>query len=197
MPKNYENSCIHFRGIQHATCEAGIDWRALTGGENTGIATRMPCLKDNGSEVACPSLHFYTPEEAAAREAETQAHMERSREDMEIIGAAHKNPSHQGPGGQSAAYVCELCERATRHVSATAAAASQHAQEAHGITQTEIVAARGQMAAHMDAAEWFQNDDRFTLADGRALLIRSTRTPRRGSDKAIWRDNVPSGKRRR
>lgn len=186
LAEQHAGRCVHFNGIQNKTCKLGIDYRTLVGGDDFGWAARLPCLKDNGSEVACDHCRFPTQEEAAAYEAEIEAYMERKREDMEIIGAAHTNPAHHGEAGQSFVYVCELCDRAARVVTSTALQIRQHLQSVHGVDLATIQAARGKMAAHLDATDWSQTDDRFSLPDGRAMLLRSIRTPRRGANKAIW-----------
>lgn len=183
--EQYEDWCIHFRGIQHDTCKAGIDWRALTGGEQFGIATRMPCLKGNNSSVACASCHYPTPEETQAREEEFQQHMQRQSEDMALIGSLH-----EGQEGTSIVYVCQLCGRSERYTARTPTDIFRHIMVVHDLEDTDIRAATGQMASHMDATDWFQTDDKFTLLDGRELLIRSTRMKRRRADRAMWRDST-------
>jgi hypothetical protein len=196
IAEQYAGRCIHFTGIQHEECGAGVNYRALVGGPDFGWATRLPCLKGNTDAPPCALCHFPTPEETQTHVDEFEANMQRQQEDMEIVGAAHKNPAHQGLSGQSFVYVCELCERASRFVSTTALQASVHLQESHGVPEAEIKAARGERAAHLDATDWFQNDDRFTLPDGRAFLLRSIRTPRRGMGKAMWADMAPKKRRR-
>jgi hypothetical protein len=52
------------------------------------------------------------------------------------------------------------------------------------------------MASHMDATDWHQTDDRFTLADGRPLLLRSYRARRRGADRRLWEANTGKGRGR-
>lgn len=197
MAKTYDNKCIHYSGLMDETCKAGVNYRAITGGEQLGIANRIPCLRDNNSAVVCAHCHFPTPDESAAHEAEMEVYMERMREDHKVSSAAHKDTAHHGPGGQSFVYVCELCDRSARYVSATAQQASAHLQDAHGVAHADIVAACGRNIAHLDATGWSQNDDRFTLPDGREFLTRSIRTPRRGADKAIWAENTPMKKKRR
>lgn len=195
ITKSYANWCVHYSGLMDKTCKKGIDYRALTGGDDFGIALRIPCLKSNESTVVCEHCHYPTEAEVQAHEAEMQAHMERMREDGEIIMAAHEKPEHMGEAGQTFVYVCELCGRATRAVFSTALQASVHLQEVHQVAHADIVAARGKMAAHYDAADWSQNDDRFFLPDGRTFLLRSVRTPRRGENKAVWSE-MKSKKRR-
>jgi hypothetical protein len=187
---DYAGWCIHFRGIQRKTCTADVDWRALTGGDDFGIATRSPCIKDNNSTVVCALCHYPTPDEVAAHEAEMEAHLARLAEDMALIGAAHTEEH------TSLVYVCQLCERTARMVTTTPAEMITHASEAHGVDETMIKSAKGKMTAHMDARDWFQTDHAFSLPDGREFLLRSTRIRRRGADRAAWEDSVPRGKKR-
>src|SRR5262245_7160729 len=118
--------------------------------------------------------------------------MQRMREDNALIGSAHANQE-----GTSIVYICQLCERQSRHMERTPAAIKEHVIAAHALTLEDIQAARGRMAAHLDARDWFQTNDMFTLADGRELLIRSTRMMRRGSDKAAWQDATGGPPRKR
>ena len=185
-------ACVHFRGIQHATCEAGIDWSALTGGPDFGIATRIPCLRENNSAVLCTHRRFPTPEEAAAHERAMEEHIQRRMEDMALIASGHA-----GEPGISRFYVCELCDRAERFTARTPEELSTHATEAHGVAPSDILAATGAFMMHSDAQNWFQNDDHFTLPDGRPLLIRSVRRPRTGMSRAAWGDADERPRRKR
>lgn len=188
--RDLTDKCVHFRGIGFKTCKAGVDWQAITGGDDFGIAKRMPCFKSNNSAAVCEFCHYITVEEAVVMEAEQAEYLRRSDEDMQLIMAAHTDEA------TSLVYVCELCDRSARTVTTTPQEAMTHAIEAHGLDGATIRTAEGSRSAHLDAANWFQNDDRFTLPDGRALLIRSRRLRRRGADRAIWQDEVPTGKRR-
>ncbi len=182
---SYANWCIHFRGLRHQTCEAGVDWRALVGGPDFGIARRAPCLQDNNSEVACAHCRYPTPEEVQAHEDAMEAHMERLREDAALIGAMHA-----GQTGTSVVYVCELCDRANRFTTRTPNGITEHLFTAHELPADVVRTAQGSLGVHMDATDWFQNDDKFTLPDGRVILLRSTRMPRRGSNKAAWQEGT-------
>jgi hypothetical protein len=64
--------CVHFTGVQHDACAAGINYRAQAGGD---VMARLPCLSDefwaakaaeHGGFVECPSLRRMTPEEVEA-----------------------------------------------------------------------------------------------------------------------------------
>lgn len=124
--------------------------------------------------------------------AEKEAHMQRIREDNALIDSGHADQD-----GTSIVYVCQLCERQSRHLARTPADITAHITTTHGLTMDDIRAAKGQMAAHLDARDWFQTDDCFTLPDGRELLLRSMRMPRRGADKAMWTDETESKPRKR
>lgn len=181
----HQNSCIHFRGYQHDTCNAGIDWRALTGGDAFGIARRAPCHRDNQSIVTCEACRYPTPEETAAYLADMDAHIARLEEDGRLISAAHR-AQHMAV---SQVYVCELCPRAARHVTDSRHAMIIHWQEAHALVEDQWLAASQQFVAHSDARTWSQDDTRYTLTDGRDLLLRSVRIRRTGDNAAAWRDN--------
>lgn len=73
-----DTTCRHFTGCQNGTCEAGVNYRDLVGGEDFGWMARTPCIPDsplNKEPMAkCDFYQVLTPEEIAARDAETEAH---------------------------------------------------------------------------------------------------------------------------
>lgn len=173
-----QDTCIHFRGINHERCAAGVDWRRLTGGDHVGIALRMPCMRGNNSAVACDYREWHTDETAAREQAEQDAAMVRIDEDSALIDAAH-----QMDGGVSQVFVCEMCDRAQRFVTQSRAELLIHFQMAHKLQPAEWADATQQHFAHGDAAQWFQDDYRIVCM-GRVLCLRSQRMSRRGDD---WR----------
>jgi hypothetical protein len=190
--KDFAGWCIHFNGIQHATCKAGVNYLALAGGEEFGMAKRIPCIKGNGVDPAvCASCHYPTPDEVAVMEADLQSHMDAMRETMEILGAAHTDEA------TSPVYVCQLCPQGARTVTTENRALFDHLADAHQLDAATVKTATGKMSAHLDARDWYQTDYRFTLPDGRELLIRSTRIKRRGANRAAWEDSVPRRKKRK
>lgn len=69
---NTMNTCLHFRGIQHDTCEAGVALKDVKDVAGPGMA-RYPCLTlEQGKEArtVCPKRRLPTREEAEAIEAE-------------------------------------------------------------------------------------------------------------------------------
>lgn len=67
--------CLHFNGIQHAACKAGVNYEALTGG-GAGHALKLPCVVElpgqkPSEKVKCDQQRPETTAEALAREAET------------------------------------------------------------------------------------------------------------------------------
>jgi hypothetical protein len=72
--------CVHFTGTQHDECGAGVNYRALAGGD---VLCRIPCLNDefwaqkaaeHGGFIECPSLHLPTPAEVEAEAQEDERH---------------------------------------------------------------------------------------------------------------------------
>lgn len=184
----YNDSCIHFRGIQHGTCKLDIRMYDLDPTPElgrVGIARRIPCIKDNVTIAVCAHCHYPTDAENAQHEAEMQAHMQTMREDIALIGAAHTEES------TSIVYVCELCERANRAVLTTAPDLLDHMLTAHDIEWEIVRFFKGQMSQHLDAIEWSQTDYVFTH-DGKRALIKSVRSPRTGSNRRAWQENVPT-----
>lgn len=183
LAEQYAGKCIHFNGVMNKACKAGVDYDTFPG--------PIPCLARVADAPACALRHFPDQEETQAYLDKMESHMQRRREDNALIGAAHAD------GGPSTVFVCELCERATRFVSALRPQMIIHLAEAHGVGESDIRAAKGGMDAHMDARGWSQTDDRFTLPDGRVFLTRSVRTPRTGSNKAAWADGTSKRSKRR
>lgn len=73
---NKFGKCIHFRGIQHATCEAGVSMVSVRDASQPGY--RWPCLTLNERPAAttCELYREPTPEEIAADEAAWAARIE-------------------------------------------------------------------------------------------------------------------------
>lgn len=69
--------CVHFRGIQHATCEAGISMVSIRDASQPG-PYRWPCLTLDGRKATttCEQFREPTPEEIAADEAAWAARVE-------------------------------------------------------------------------------------------------------------------------
>lgn len=68
--------CVHFNGIQHDYCEAGINYHEQAG-TNFGALRRLPCLLDHRSSddkdhVGCPRASYPTREEAEAKASESR-----------------------------------------------------------------------------------------------------------------------------
>ncbi len=75
-------TCVHFRGIQHATCAAGVSLVSVRDASQPG-PYRWPCLTlraDLKATTTCPSFREPTAEEIAADEAEFKAAMDRMRD---------------------------------------------------------------------------------------------------------------------
>ncbi|TAL41997.1 MAG: hypothetical protein EPN91_09355 [Salinibacterium sp.] len=68
--KDEMERCIHFTGIHNDACNAGVNYRALVGGEYVGWATAIPCtgtrFRDKHDRAIVPcSLHTLPTLEAA------------------------------------------------------------------------------------------------------------------------------------
>lgn len=59
------SKCIHFAGIQHDTCAAGVNYQRLLGGPRFGWAKHLPCLADPEA-IVCEQRRFPTRDEAEA-----------------------------------------------------------------------------------------------------------------------------------
>lgn len=75
-------TCVHFRGIQHATCAAGIDMKPVRDSSQPG-PYRWPCMTlkaDSPATTTCPSYRDPTPEEIAADEAAWNKRLDEMRD---------------------------------------------------------------------------------------------------------------------
>lgn len=112
-------TCRHFNGVQHDTCLAGVNYRALAGEPMDGCMTRIPCLAwhepKHGPMAVCDKRETWTREEAvthaAANEASTQRHLSAFRiahDDAKAKGLK------RGHGGNSEC-VCPICQGVLRY----------------------------------------------------------------------------------
>lgn len=104
--------CIHFNGIQHDTCKAGVNYRALTGGGD-GHALRLPCCRpfpgrEDVAKVACALQRPETEAEFIEREAETDRKI---AEMLDVNAAVHQwEEANGGPLiGQQRVMPCPVC----------------------------------------------------------------------------------------
>ncbi len=67
-------TCRHFNGIQHPTCEAGVNYRVLVGGDDCGWALHTPCHADS-TDVQCNRYATITREEAIRERDEDDTHV--------------------------------------------------------------------------------------------------------------------------
>lgn len=88
MARSKVGKCVHFTGIQNATCKAGIAYETLP---------KPVCCIFGDDKSACASYRDPTPEEVAADEAEIEAVMAKFRVVMTGIAPwrkANKGRSH-------------------------------------------------------------------------------------------------------
>lgn len=96
--------CIHFNGIQHDACRAGINMRAHVGGDDFGWAKRIPCLGERDGIVPCDKRRLQTAAEADAEDAEFEArfaHIKAAR--AEIV---QRHGKQRGVSGQVRCPAC-------------------------------------------------------------------------------------------
>ena len=85
-------TCVHFNGIQHDTCEAGIRYDSIHG-SGPGWAAHMVCLQDPKATARCGSLTLLTRPEAEKLVDERKERMERF---LICVGEAHNHAKAQG-----------------------------------------------------------------------------------------------------
>ena len=92
------NRCVHFSGVQHKQCEAGV---AYQGGN-------LPCFRDGGDKRnwACNKVQFPTGEEVEAELDRKNAAMAKFAKAGPIIDKIKKEYKGQNWGGVE---VCPVC----------------------------------------------------------------------------------------
>lgn len=102
-------ACVHFNGVQHETCKAGVNYHALAG-IGFGCWKRLPCMpKDDGADevVACEKRQTETPEQTAAREADGDAAWERLK--LAIAVASKWRSKPKPAANRSEVVECPCC----------------------------------------------------------------------------------------
>lgn len=101
LRQQMERKCVHFNGLQNATCRVGCVYDEMDAGRKIAYRSALPCfqpddgerqkLTEKGIEQAtCEHRRFPTEEEIAAREKEIADHMTKMALALEIIDAIRK-----------------------------------------------------------------------------------------------------------
>lgn len=95
-----QGTCKHFTGYQNGKCMAGIEYRALVGGDDFGWAARLPCVTNSPLNKPggppCEKFEEPTAEELAADKAATRKRMDGFVEALRRIKAANKGRGEAG-----------------------------------------------------------------------------------------------------
>lgn len=78
LTASYMAKCVHFNGIQHGTCDAGVAYDSVRDASQAGPYC-WPCLSLVAGKVAtttCPQRRYPTREEANARATEVESHLQ-------------------------------------------------------------------------------------------------------------------------
>jgi len=88
-------SCVHFNGIQHDKCGAGINIREMVAGPDFGWAARIPCIITalSKEKAVCPSISLPTREEAEKEYDNEEVSFDRH---MKAFRAAHDDAKAKG-----------------------------------------------------------------------------------------------------
>ena len=62
--EQFADKCRHFNGIQNDRCNVGVPYEQF-------IVSGLPCFKSGGCSHLCPSASFFSHEEVAEQERET------------------------------------------------------------------------------------------------------------------------------
>lgn len=107
------HTCVHFTGIQHESCKAGINYHGQFG-DGPGCFAGIPCTHEDEPNLKhCPKAEYPTREQAEEEEAAWQAHIRRA---MSAMASAHDDAKgkglKKGSGGVSS-LKCPLCADGT------------------------------------------------------------------------------------
>ena len=118
-------TCVHFNGIQHNECEAGVNYHGLLG-DKPGCFAAMPCHSEG--TVECPKRTLRNREEA---EAEYRGREEMFARSLNAINAAHEHARANGLGKDHGGYgelPCPACEEGTLRYSVASYNGHMHGQ---------------------------------------------------------------------
>ena len=121
-------TCTHFTGIQHAQCEAGVNYHEQFG-NGAGCFANIPCATafNSGPTKDCPKVDYPTREEAEKEEADRTA---RSKKAMQAMRDAHADAKAKGYGkgnGGQDSLKCPLCPEGTLRYSVASYNGHMHA----------------------------------------------------------------------
>lgn len=108
------STCVHFTGIQHTACKAGVNYHEQFG-DGEGCFANIPCTTsfNKGPAKDCPKTLYPTREEAEAEEKEREAHTKKA---MQAMRDAHADAKAKGYGkgnGGADSLKCPLCPDGT------------------------------------------------------------------------------------
>lgn len=122
--------CIHYNGainpMSDGTCEAGVNYRQLVGGDVVGWVSRLPCVPmepRGGEKVSCSQCRTPTAEEIAQHEAETAAHINKLMVAYTGNVRAWRNANkwdRRNPKGATGKVPCQACGTGEIHLSMAA-----------------------------------------------------------------------------
>lgn len=105
-------TCVHFTGIQHNSCKAGINYHEQFG-SGAGCFANIACTqahpRDDFPMKECPSAKYPTRDEAEREETDRES---QSRRCLEAMRLAHSDAKAKGYGvgsGGADSLKCPLC----------------------------------------------------------------------------------------
>lgn len=96
--RNKKEPCVHFTGIQHKVCKAGISYDRFSKG--------LPCISELNAVETCEKFLQPTPEQIAADEAVFKQHMERMEKVFAALGPIRKEQKGKNWSGT---ITCPAC----------------------------------------------------------------------------------------
>ena len=121
------STCVHFTGIQHSACKAGVNYHEQFGNE-AGCFANIPCTHWNDETLKqCAKVQYPTREEAEAEERENEALIAKHLQAMRL---AHEDAKKKGFGrghGGFGELKCPLCSNGTLRYSVASCNGHMHA----------------------------------------------------------------------
>jgi len=108
--------CKNYSGLTGDTCNAGVNYLKIAGGNIGGILSRIPCIRKNNSTAKCDQLIWPTDSEIEEYEKDTKERMHFTSTAIGIIAEKHNASPEFEPimsrkkKGASGSIECPKCK---------------------------------------------------------------------------------------
>ena len=109
-----KNTCIHFHGMVHTLCGAGVDLKLFNGNDPIGLTKAVPCIAGNCVDT-CNKRRFPSPEEVARYNAEIRMRVGAFADALKLISEAAEKRETTDFAVVSGVISCPLCGNSLRY----------------------------------------------------------------------------------